>query len=104
MMRSLFVREEGDRLVLGSGLSAAWLDASGPLRLGPTPTPFGPLTVEVEADGGRAAVRWQAARRDRPPAIDIALPGCAPLTARKGQDSVTVRRERVGGSLAEVAR
>jgi hypothetical protein len=103
MVRSLFVREEGERLILGSGLAAEWLDAGETLRLGPTPTPFGPVTVEAEAARGRVVMRWRGEWRDRAPAIEVAVPGCAPLAARTGEDAVTVRRERVGGSLAEVA-
>lgn len=75
MMRSLFVREEDDRLVLGSGLPPAWLKPGATLRLGPTPTPYGPLTVEVtpEADGTR--LRWEADWRGTAPQVEAAIPG-----------------------------
>ncbi len=65
MMRSLFVREEGDRLVLGSGLPPAWLGGRGAMRLGPTPTPYGPVTVRVEPHDDGTHVRWEAAWRVR---------------------------------------
>jgi hypothetical protein len=90
MMRSLFVREEGDRLVLGSGLPPAWLGGREVMRLGPTPTPYGPVTVRVEPHDDGAHVRWEAAWRGAPPAIEVALPGRRPVTVGGDERSATV--------------
>jgi hypothetical protein len=94
MMRSLFVREEGGGLVLGSGVPAEWLDRGGVLRLGPTPTPFGPLTVEVEPRGEEAEVRWQAAWRGAAPPLEVALPGYEAAAAGAGVSSVAVKKAK----------
>jgi hypothetical protein len=75
MMRSLFLREEGDRLVLGSGLPPAWLTAGTRLHLGPTPTLYGPVTVDVEPRSDAVVVRWQGRWRGEPPAVEVAVPG-----------------------------
>jgi hypothetical protein len=95
MMRSLFIREEDDRLVLASGIPAEWLTGDAVLRLGPTPTPYGPLTVEIEPDHGRPRVSWQARWRGRPPVIEVALPGAESVTSQLEQGTV---------GLSEVAR
>jgi hypothetical protein len=92
MMRNLFVRERGDRLLLGSGVSPAWLEAGGPLRLGPTPTPWGPVTVEIAPEAGAARVRWEARWRDQPPPVEVALAGHEPRDAEGALGAVTVRR------------
>jgi hypothetical protein len=53
MIRNLFVREEGNALVLGSGLFPRWLDHQGELAFGPTATPWGTIHVRftVGSDG-----------------------------------------------------
>jgi hypothetical protein len=47
MLRNCFVREEHDRLIIGSGIRPEWWQENG-ASLGPTLTPFGPVTVRVE--------------------------------------------------------
>jgi len=74
MMRNLFVREEGQTLVLGSGLVPQWLQPGSKLRFGPTPTTFGIIQVEVVVDAQKLTIRWQAQWRQRPTKIVIAMP------------------------------
>jgi hypothetical protein len=73
IIRNWFVREEGDLLVLGSGLPEEWLDGPESLKLGPTATPFGRITVEIESDGGQNQVRWNGEWHERPPIIEVQL-------------------------------
>jgi hypothetical protein len=47
MIRSLFIREEEDRLILGSGLFPEWLAPGQKLGFGPTPTRFGPISLAL---------------------------------------------------------
>ncbi len=75
MMRNIFVREEEHHLILGSGIPQEWLDAGEPLRFGPTPTPYGPITVFFDPAGDTVHVSWKADWRDQPPAIYVAVPG-----------------------------
>ncbi len=86
MMRTLFVREEEGRLILGSGLPAGWLGTSGttPLRFGPTLTPWGPVTVRVVPSTDAVEVTWKADWRGAPPRIDVVLAGCG---ARESVDA-----------------
>lgn len=75
MIRHCFVREEGDRLVLCSGLPRRWLQQDRPIRFGPAPTAFGPVTVTVEPRQGEPArVTWQGDWFGQPPTVDVRLP------------------------------
>jgi hypothetical protein len=92
MMRSLFVREEQDRLILCSGIPKHWLVAGRPLRLGPTPTSFGTVTVEVEPIGDDVQVRWQPHWHAAAPEIEVRLPCGRRAEVRGNQTSVTIKR------------
>ena len=46
--RNAFLREEGDRLVVGGGLLERWLADGSRLSFGPAPTRFGTASVLVE--------------------------------------------------------
>jgi hypothetical protein len=90
MMRSLFMREEDDRLVFGSGIPAEWLDAGGPLRCGPTATPYGPVEVNVRPGPGRVTVDWEAEWRGEAPAIEVSIPGIGSHTVARGAATTSV--------------
>lgn len=68
MIRNLFVREEGETLVLGSGMMPEWTANGASAGFGPTKTPFGAISVrfskktdeaifEIMADFSRAVTR-----------------------------------------------
>lgn len=81
MNRSLFVREEDDCLVIGSGLLPAWLDGRARLCFGPTLTPWGPLRVRVSGSEGETVVRVDAVWREQAPeSLELRLPGFRPRT------------------------
>lgn len=86
MIRSCFIREEQDTLILASGILPEWLVAGKSISFGPTPTRFGTITVSVtphheHADGCR--IGWKAHWHDETsaisyaskPRIRISLPG-----------------------------
>ena len=75
MMRSLFVREEADRLIVGSGLFAEWFESDDDLLFGPTLTPWGAVTVRVANPRVEPVVHLDAQWRGAPPRIDVAVPG-----------------------------
>jgi hypothetical protein len=76
MVRNLFVREENDRLVLGSGLLPRWLEKREPMSFGPTLTPFGPVSLRVEPDApDRFRVVLEADWRGEPPSVEVRIPG-----------------------------
>jgi hypothetical protein len=90
IIRNWFVREEGDLLVLGSGLPERWLDGRQSMKLGRTATPFGRVTVEIECDGGQIQVRWKGDWHERPPIIEVRLPNREPKQISGKEKSVSL--------------
>jgi hypothetical protein len=70
MIRNCFVREEGQRLVLCSGIPDHWLETSQTIRFGPTSTPYGPITVYVTPHE-ETQVSWTAEWRGAAPPIEV---------------------------------
>ncbi len=89
-VRNWFVREEGEGLVLCSGIPGRWLEAAEPVSFGPASTPFGPLTVTVTPRADGVDIHWQAEWRDGEPALEVRLPGTAPVTVEPGRGGVRV--------------
>lgn len=62
-VRSLFVYEDGDTLVLGAGIDPAWLKDGQKIGIQEFPTCFGSLSYELEQRGGEVHVRvWGNAK------------------------------------------
>jgi GH15 family glucan-1,4-alpha-glucosidase len=75
MVRACFVREETGSLVLAAGLKPEWWRDGA--SLGPTLTPFGPVTVRVIRSADCAAVTVEGQWRAPLPLLDVRLPGFA---------------------------
>lgn len=75
MIRNMFVREEGEGLILGSGLSPEWLKGNTTIRFGPTPTPHGPLSLEISGKNGRRVLQVLGSWRENLPVMDVQVPG-----------------------------
>ncbi len=90
MVRNCFLREEGERLILASGVRPAWLEGGETLAFGPAPTPWGPVSLSLAARDGKVRVSWDGAWRDKPPEIEVRLPGRAAVAAKPGEESVEV--------------
>lgn len=78
MMRSLFLREESDSLIIGSGLPADWFKGTDRLGYGPTATQWGSVRITFS----RKAERWHllidAEWFGSPPEVCVNVPGFAP--------------------------
>ncbi len=94
MQRNSFVREEGDSLVLGAGLFREWLNQPKPLSFGPTPTPFGKVTVRVTPENDCVTVAWQGEWRSAPPQIRVCLPHFPIVIPEAGASAVTINRSK----------
>ncbi len=92
MQRNCFVREEGEGLVLGAGLFPEWLAQPKPLFFGPTPTPFGQVTVRVLPEGEHITVAWHGEWRSTVPKISICLPHFPANIPQAGASKVILRR------------
>lgn len=78
MVRNLFVREEGDMLILGSGIFPRWVSSKEELAFGPTPTPFGDVEMRVRKGSDGISAEMDAAWRGDPPEVEIRVPGFRP--------------------------
>lgn len=93
MIRNMFAREEGDRLVLAAGVLPEWLAEGEEISLGPLPTSFGDVTVEILPRTGGAQVRWSGAFRGAPSRVEVRLPGFAPVEAPAEEGSALLGPE-----------
>ncbi|HKL27498.1 MAG TPA: hypothetical protein VJ910_14840 [Desulfuromonadales bacterium] len=75
MVRNMFVREEEDRLVLGSGVFPEWLESRETLSFGPAPTKWGPVTLRLLKSEGDLLLELDADWRGEPPELEARLPG-----------------------------
>ena len=75
MVRNMFIREENNKLVLGSGVFPEWLESRETLRFGPAPTPWGPVTLRLVKSEGDLLVELDADWRGEPPELEARLPG-----------------------------
>lgn len=73
-IRNLFVREERNSLVIGSGIPAHWYYQGENLKYGPTWTPWGRLSLELQFRPEMAEVHWHANWHHAPPAAKISIP------------------------------
>ncbi len=78
MMRSLFIREEGDMLILGSGIFPEWLQQDIPLSFGPTLVPGGSVSVIFTRSRKGLQMFLTASVKGRPLPCRAAVPGYRP--------------------------
>jgi len=95
MLRSCFIREEGDGLVLVSGIPRQWLMGDYKLFFGATLTTFGSVSIRVEAQpsdeyGRQPVVSWLADWHEQQPPIEINMPGFKRIVVDANQDSVVL--------------
>lgn len=98
MLRNSFVREEGDRLVVGAGIEPEWLNGEERLFIGPAPTAFGPVEFSFEPRRDGVEIGWRADWRNPPERIDFVVPACEAETAASSEDFVKLRRDSAGDS------
>jgi hypothetical protein len=76
LIRNMFVLEEKDTLVIGNGILPEWLEMRKSLSYGPTLTPYGRVSVQIDHQNDRVRIQLSADWHDGPPQSIIArLPG-----------------------------
>ncbi len=76
LIRNLFVREEHDRLIIGSGILPEWTETGSHLSYGPTLTAFGRVAVHLERAGDeRIRLHLAPEWHEDPPVIEVRVPG-----------------------------
>ncbi len=97
MLRSCFLREEGDALILASGIPERWLQSGEVLSFGPALTVFGSVSVRLEPAGeDRFALTWQADWHAASPHIVAALPGYHSVETESGRILLEATAENAG--------
>lgn len=79
MIRNCFVREEHDRLIIGSGLFREWFQQDADIAFGPTHTPWGKLSVRVVTPESNPMVIIDGHWHAETPRVDIRIPGFQPI-------------------------
>ena len=92
MIRNLFVREEGERLIVGSGLFAEWFDSDDDLSFGPTLTPWGAVTIRIVQPRSAPMLTIDGQWRDGAPRVDIAIPGFERLSNVDAASAIRLAR------------
>lgn len=76
ILRNMFVREEDQALIVGSGLDPNWLQSGEPLEFGPTLTPYGKISIFVAgANETEAFIRITGTVDPDKTAINVRVPG-----------------------------
>jgi hypothetical protein len=91
-IRNSFVREEGDRLILGSGIPRSWLIQAESFSMSAAPTPFGDLSISIQPRAGHVEIEWSCAWRRKPSGIEVRLPGFEPAHFEPDETPVKLSR------------
>ncbi|KJS01342.1 MAG: hypothetical protein VR65_09330 [Desulfobulbaceae bacterium BRH_c16a] len=79
LIRNIFVMDEKDSLVIGRGVLPEWIQRKKKLSYGPTLTPFGRVSVEIDCRYTSPEVHLKADwYKRRPEKITVHLPGFKP--------------------------
>ncbi len=88
MMRNLFVREEGDGLIIGGGIRPEWIQSEKGFGVEQTFTPFGEVSVRFQyAAANELHVQVRRKWRAQAPLIEVRVPGFSMV----GMDGDTFR-------------
>jgi len=95
MLHHCFVREEGERLILCSGIPQRWLDQNEPISFGPAYTKYGSVSVTITFESDqRICVSWQGHWHDATPSIEVQVPGFALISVEPGAHSIELIKEQ----------
>ncbi len=73
MLRNCFVREEGSRLILCSGIPRAWLEEKTTMSFGPAPTEFGDIQITIKFETDKPVVEWTGKWFSSEPEIEVRI-------------------------------
>jgi len=119
MISSMFVREEDNQLIIGSGIPKHWVVTGEKCFFGPVPTAFGPVSVEVmeveeftpekdpavvttATDSKPVKVTLTADWHSTPPEVLVALPGYSKHTISSSGESETVTLRQLGSGQEQM--
>jgi putative flippase GtrA len=88
IIRNCFVREEGNGLILCSGIPRTWLEKNQTIAFGPAPTSFGDIQISIKPQRQNILVEWCGQWFTREPLIDIQMPGFRKARVLPGTNSI----------------
>jgi hypothetical protein len=92
MMRNLFVREEGEALILGSGIPLAWLNLGEPIACKETTVSGGIVSFELRPSNEAVELRWSSTWHGAPRPLHFRLPGFPEHTTEESTGSIRFER------------
>ncbi len=93
MIRNCFVREEENRLILGSGVPKVWIGPGKTISFGPVHTDFGTLNMTIKKSDDDVNVCWEGEWLKEEPTIEVALPGFSKIVAQPGTTRLAVKKQ-----------
>jgi hypothetical protein len=75
ILRNLFIREEGNGLVIGQGIFPRWLETEDDLSFGPTPTALGRIKITIHKTGNKHFLHTDCLWHDTPAEVELRIPG-----------------------------
>lgn len=94
MIRNCFVREEADRLIIGSGLFREWFAQDGDIAFGPTLTVWGRVSVRIVQPKSRPLLVVDGHWHGAAPRIDVRVPGFQEINNVPDGQSVDLKLKR----------
>ncbi len=94
MTRNRFVREEGEYLVVGSGVTEELFNGENVVCFRDLPTSFGTVDVSIKKKSDSAEVECKGRWHNKAPVIKVSLPGYREKPPEPGSDRVTVRKNK----------
>ena len=93
VIRNCFVREEGNQLILCSGIPRVWLEKNETISFGPAPTSFGDIQISLKPQGENILIEWHGEWFAQEPLIDIHLPGFMKVRVPSATNSFELKVE-----------
>ena len=88
IVRNCFVREEGNTLILCSGVPKHWIAGKNKLFFGPAATSFGNVSVNIDPEDGKIRISFDADWHNEEPKVEIHMPGYNIVEINPGERSV----------------
>jgi hypothetical protein len=92
MIRNLFVREEGNTMIIGSGIFKEWIESGQTIAFGPTLIPGGSLTVTLRKSGESVLLDIEPGNRNTGIDMIVDIPGYDKQVIRDSCRSVKITR------------
>lgn len=92
MMRNMFIREEGDQVILASGIPSSWLEPDAALSCERSPVGGGLVSLELLPGESSVELRWNSTWHRSPRPLRLALPGFPEQLLDTPDGSISLKR------------